>query len=194
MYAQGTPGQNQFVPPLPPAPEPVASAWSNGHLLIARRVGTVLPDRCIKCNQPAHGRRLRRNLAWHHPLVYIAIISPIIYVILAICLRKTAVLDVGICEKHQSKRRNAILIAWSTVTLAIIALLLSIPMESGLLACAGFAFLLAGIIYGGTQARLVSVEKMDEHFAWVKEIDPAYLATIPGLPTAPPALSPPPSR
>ena len=40
--------------------------WQDGRWLVFHR-SEVFPDRCVKTNEPAHGRRLRQELESHRP-------------------------------------------------------------------------------------------------------------------------------
>jgi hypothetical protein len=42
--------------------------WREGKTLVMWKEA-VLPDRCIRCNAPANGRRLIRKLNWHEPAI-----------------------------------------------------------------------------------------------------------------------------
>ncbi len=46
--------------------------WRQGNLLVLHKAAP-LPDICVKSNLPA-SRRLKRNLQWHHPAVYLALL------------------------------------------------------------------------------------------------------------------------
>ena len=70
--------ENPYAPPLT-APivydaEIVADTalWRQGNVLVMRK-GSQLPARCVKSNQPTD-RRLKRNLYWHHPAIYLTIL------------------------------------------------------------------------------------------------------------------------
>ena len=55
--------------------------WRDGDILVMHKEA-VLPDRCIKCNAPCNGYRLKRNLSWHRPAWFLLIfISLWIYLI-----------------------------------------------------------------------------------------------------------------
>ena len=65
--------------------------WRDGDLLVISE-GAKLPDRCVKCNQPAEGYLLQRKLNWHEPTWYLlVIISPLLYIIVALIIRKKAI-------------------------------------------------------------------------------------------------------
>src|SRR6266446_5069294 len=62
---------------LTPQIVPGGDVWQDRGLLVIRK-GAVLPDRCVKCNAPAEGYRLKRNLAWHQPAIYLTILAGIL--------------------------------------------------------------------------------------------------------------------
>lgn len=75
-----------------------------------------LPDRCVKCNAPGEGRRLKRNLYWHPPAWYLLIlVNLLVYAVAALAVRKRATIEVGLCEAHRIRRWMHIGIAWGFV-------------------------------------------------------------------------------
>lgn len=139
--------------------------WSDGRSLFLTK-GAVLPDRCVKCNGETGGYKLKRNLSWHHPLIYLVILfNLIIYVIVALIVRKTARVDVGLCRAHRARRRTAIAVGWLG-GLGGIAIMISAafvdPSFSALVVLAGVAVLLACVIYGVTVAQVVRPTKIDD--------------------------------
>ena len=86
--------------------------WRSGNALVMHR-NAVLPDRCVKTNKPAQGRRLKRKLYWHHPALYLLILLNIlIYLIVAIAVRKKAIIEIGVSHETLSKRKRAIIVSW----------------------------------------------------------------------------------
>src|SRR5687768_8402085 len=59
-------------PPFPVG-DPLFGLFRQGNVLVMHKLAP-LPDKCIKSNQPAHGRTLRRNLRWHHPAAFFALL------------------------------------------------------------------------------------------------------------------------
>src|SRR5947209_4833751 len=55
------------------APPPAAGVWHSGKDVVAAK-GASFPDRCVKCNAPCHGWRLKRNLYWYPPYVFLLIL------------------------------------------------------------------------------------------------------------------------
>lgn len=91
--------ENPYATPAvqPPLVAPMGAATEFSHLifqkdglLIVHKKAT-LPDRCLKSNEPTQSR-LKRSLYWHHPALYLLILLHIvIYAIVAIIIRKSAV-------------------------------------------------------------------------------------------------------
>lgn len=167
--------------------------WRDGPLLVIHR-DAVLPDRCIKCNLPAGGRRLMRTLYWHHPLLYLPpgaglllwlVWGPlplILFVVLGLALRRKAKVAFGLCTRHLSRRRRAILIGWA-VSLPGIALFVAGALQSGDLAgpliLAGALLVLGGVVYGVSIAAVVSPKRIDQQYVFIKRAGPEYLAQFP---------------
>ena len=77
---------SDFNPYAPPQAEIVdrnlilgekGDLWRDGKLLLIRK-GAELPDRCLKCNEPAEGYRLKRTLSWHPPGWYLLVLLNLI--------------------------------------------------------------------------------------------------------------------
>ena len=109
-----------------------AALRREGNLLVVPTVGASFPPRCVICNQPAQ-RRLRRKLFWHPPGYYALIcIGALIYVIAAMIVRKSAEFEVGICEEHSARRRNAILLGAIGAPLCFVGGMLAVERLPGL--------------------------------------------------------------
>lgn len=158
----------------------VSAIWRDGKLLVAARE-TVLPDRCVKCNRPARGARMAKKLYWHPPAYYLFICGGLLlYAIIALIVRKTATLHLGICEEHRSKRRRSIAITWSLVGLTIALFVVSGVTNEGAIAGLAVLILLGALIFGIVTTQLVSPVKIDQQgVVWLKGIPPAYLEGLP---------------
>ncbi|HUY88547.1 MAG TPA: hypothetical protein VMV10_07425, partial [Pirellulales bacterium] len=151
----------------------------------------VLPDRCVKCNRPAGGGRLKRSLSWHHPAWFLLIlISLWIYLIVMFIVRHTAKIEIGLCEVHRRKRRNAIAVSWLLVLAGIGAFCVGLGLSGGFgptpwyvpaSIIGGIAMFLAGLIYAVVFVPLVAPQKIDKEYVWLKKIDPAYVAQFPPM-------------
>jgi hypothetical protein len=106
---------------------------------------------------------------WHPPWVWLTFLAgALIYVVVALVVRKSATVHVGLCEKHRSRRRMGMLVGWLGV-LATIATC-SVGMEHEPAAAAGLGFLgfIVFLIVGIVLAQAVQPKKIDELYAWVK--------------------------
>jgi hypothetical protein len=147
-------------------------------ILVMHKQG-VLPDRCVKCNAPANGLRLKRKLSWHHPALYLVILAGLLfYVIIALIVRKTAKIEIGICERHRSRRRMGIAIAWLMVPLGFASFFLANQHRVWPI-FAGFALLLLSLIVGVVVSNIVSPKKIDDYYVWLKKVHPDFLAELP---------------
>ncbi|MHC4178051.1 MAG: hypothetical protein ACYSWU_11130 [Planctomycetota bacterium] len=184
----------------PRAPEPILVAelvepasggvWRQGNLLVMHKRAT-LPDRCVKSNEPAHGRRLLRDMFWHPPWIYLTIfIGLLVYVILVMMLRKRATIRIGLSKQWFAKRRRAILIGWGLV-LSSAAMVVGGISKAGEFPYApaliplGFVVFLVGAIYGLIAARMVAPARITDDYVWVKGVHPDFLASLPNWPYPP---------
>jgi len=161
--------------------------WREGKTLLMSK-GAEFPDRCVKCNAPAEGYRLKRALSWHSPLLYLMIVFPglLFYVIVALIVRKTASIRVPLCRRHRAARRRDIAIGWlgSLAGIAIFIGTLAVADSLSRSAAIGLAFggimlLLAAMIYGSLRARIVVPTRIDESMVWLKGIGAEFLAALP---------------
>jgi hypothetical protein len=188
-------GDNPYAPPTSGSltrdlhqdyPDP---AWRHGNTLVARK-GAELPDRCIKCNAPAGGYRFSRKLSWHSQGWYLLIfVSLLIYILVYFLVRWQGRVTVGLCERHRTRRKRAILWGW-LASLAGIGLLIagvgysdrsrldSSPLGTiGMVG--GLVLLLAGLIGGMIGAQVLVPVRIDKHYIWLKKVSPDYLAELP---------------
>ena len=187
---------NPYESPRSPEPAVVAElvepesggVWRQGNVLVMHKRAT-LPDRCVKSNQPAHGRKLKRDLYWHHPWIYLTIlISLLIYIILALILRKRAIVYIGLSEQWFAKRRRAIVIGWGLVLVSGVLVVLGFGMfgelneYAGVVILLGFVVFLVGAIYGLIAARMVAPKRITDDYVWLKGVHPDFLAELPVWP------------
>lgn len=148
------------------------------------RKGAILPDRCIKCNFPANGYRLERNLAWHPPVWYLTLlISPLLYILVALFVRHKAKIQVGVCEQHRVQRSRAIAFSWVAILGGLVLIVggaswidsdwVAIPVVVGLI------MIVSGIFRGLIKAQFVTTKSIDEHHVWLSKVDPEYLNMLP---------------
>lgn len=163
-----------FPPPLHNMP----SIWRKKSQLVMTKQA-VLPYRCIKCNAPAD-TLLKRNLRWHHPLLYLLIaVGVLFYVILAAVLSKNATVSIGLCKAHAYARKRDFAIMWGLVLLSVFLFYLSVATDEMSLLLVGVAVLLGGVIYGVVRTRLVAPRKIDDNLVWLEGVNRNYLDELP---------------
>lgn len=161
--------------------------WREGKvLLMTKEAG--FPDRCVKCNAPAEGSRLKRHLSWHPQLLYVMIVFPglLFYIIVAMIVRKTATIHVPICRRHRANRKRDIAIGWLG-SLGGIALTIGafagdsvMPGEAVAgLAITGVAVLLGSMIYGALRARVIVPKRIDKNLIWLDGVCLDFLHALP---------------
>lgn len=155
--------------------------WSDGKTLIMHK-SAQLPDRCIKCNALTNGSHLKRNLTWHHPaLALLILIGLPVYLIVALILRKSAKVNLSLCQEHIQKHRTALIVSWLLFLGGLLGVILGIAQESWNFALPGMALIAASAVYGTARAQVVAVAKMDDQYIWLKRINRDFLAGLPAM-------------
>jgi GYF domain 2 len=155
------------------------SLWRANKRLVVR-TETVFPDRCVKCNAPANGFQLKRTLYWMNPLFYLFILcNLLVLLIVYYIVRKKAVVHIGLCEQHRSKRKLGMAIGWSSVALGTILCCCAGIFGSGWYVLIGVLVLFGGGITGGVMARTVTPTKIDKEYAWLRGAHKDFLADLP---------------
>jgi hypothetical protein len=166
--------------------------WRSDDLLVIHR-DAKLPDRCIKTNQPAHGKRLKVTLEWYpqraarYPGEIEIITVPTAYFRLgkAFFTRKKVKLELGVSETVLTRQRNLVITAWGSGFVALLLILM--PSFSLILPLSfipvfmGAAILLSVIsLFCGLQTqKLVEMVHFEHNFIWIKGVSPSYLEGLP---------------
>lgn len=169
------------LPPPPSLGTPGVGIWRDGKVLVVSKDAT-LPDRCVKCNAITTGR-LTRKLSWHHPAIFILLlVAWLIYLIVAMIVRKRATLELGLCEEHKTKRRTFIWITLLLILGGLAGFVVAIAADDGIPALIGILLLLGGIIFGAATTRVTYPSKIDDRFVWLKGVNADYLNQFPPWP------------
>jgi hypothetical protein len=160
-----------------------AGVWRRGNSLVMTR-GAHLPDRCIRCNTASNLRRIKRTLHWHHPAIYLTILAGLlVYVIVALVVRKRAEVEVSICPADLTSRRVKIALAWLfwLSFFGSFMVLASLQAPDWMWAVVPPVLLIIGLIFT-IMSRLVKPAKIDEKQVWLRGICAPYLAALPEWP------------
>ena len=160
------------------AAPPAGNVWRHDREFVLAK-GTETPDRCVKCNAPAHGNRLKRRFYWHHAAFYLLLlVMPVIYVLLALFITKRAIVEIGICERHRRQR-------WWTIVASWLAILIGIAMVAvSIMADTGIGFFLGGLmlvvaIYGAMRATIVIPSRIDNDCIRLRGGGNQFLESLP---------------
>ena len=74
--------------------------------------GGLLPNRCVKCGAVPSEPWLDLTYSWHHPGLFLLLISPIIYLIVSLVVAKKVTLSVPLCSVHKEIRRERLWTGW----------------------------------------------------------------------------------
>jgi len=165
--AEGVPGSGR------------AGIWREGKKLVTRSE-TPFPHRCVKCNAPANGYKLKRVLYWHHPAYYLLLLcNLLVLLIVVLIVRKKAVLHIGLCEAHRKQRTLGITICSIGMIGGIVLLISAAALESGWMALIGVGGFFFGLVWGIVKARTIAATKIDNDIVWVSGAGPAFLNDLP---------------
>ena len=155
-------------------------AWRSDDKLVLTRDAS-LPDRCIKCNAPANGFRMKRHLHWHPSPYFILIVSPPIYIIVALCVRKSARVEIGLCEPHRRHRNKWMIICSVTAVTAIVIMVIGL-LSRGSYGVLGFFMLAFAAVAAVITGRIIAATRIDKEYVWLKGCGREYLDEFPEWP------------
>ena len=175
-----------------PLPRGSVGAWRQGNQLVAYRHWS-LPPFCLRTNGPAE-TSVRRTVYWLHPAVYIALISPLIFVILALVLRKRMILDLPLSQAFREQHKRKLLVSslftagGLLVTALGVVLAVNLDADAGpaifVFILVGFLAILIGSIWLNRVYNIITASKIDGDYAWIKGVDSGYLERLPVWPYA----------
>lgn len=162
--------QNPYAPPRPiederPARAPSwgaapssEGAWREGDLCVVPRLGGEMPDRCVVCNRDTDFK-LRRTLWWHPPGYYLLICAGwLVYIIAALIVRKSATVEVGLCEEHRRRRENGVTLMWVGGVTGLLVMIVGVAVKLAIFMLLGLIGMLVCLIAGAVSARVVGVD------------------------------------
>ncbi len=162
----------------PPSSE---SIWRDGKSLVMAS-GAELPCRCARCNHPVTRSPIKRLLYWHQSWIYLLILlSVLIYIIVALIVRKKAVARIPLCDQHRQQRWMIVAASWLMVLAGIGAFVTGIGAQTGggSAAVAGLVLFIAGIVLGVWKGRLAVAKRIDGDKVWIVGFCPKYLDGLP---------------
>ena len=161
--------------------EPMIRRFGND---IALHKNGNLPSFCVKCGKSIasqfDGLMVAEKFRWHNPLVYIALISPLIYLILALALSQRFTVNTPLCHQHFNERQKT-----KNFMIGGAVLLIPLIIISGSWGYAGFAFLLffAGLIglplMHTYLYKSLTIKSVEGNYYHLKGASPDFLSRVP---------------
>lgn len=153
--------------------------WRDGAMLVVR-AECKLPQRCIKCNAPAAAPIKHRRYYWHNPAWYLLILlNLLIYLLVAVAVRKNTRVSAGLCERHVRRRRIGLGVAWGGVFAGLGLMFYGAGIEQGWLIGVGVIALLGTLIGGVAMARILVPSHIGPVYTRFKGCGSEFLATLP---------------
>jgi hypothetical protein len=163
---------------------PFAGYWRDGKRVVMDR-NAELPDRCVKCNEPANSyRRLVK-------LTHVGTGAELLFGWMAYAFAKRAQVMVGLCERH--RRTSNVTIGLISLVAIIASIYLFTVRTSDwivpVVALAGFLGGVAALIYAYLRSRLIRATKITDAHVWFKGAGEPFLASLPPAPEIAPGAA-----
>jgi hypothetical protein len=162
------------------------SAWRDGDKVVARD-HAVLPTRCYKCNEPTTNPPLKRKLYWHPAGYYWLIllgaiirIGILLYIIVAVIVRKRATVELHVCRRHQLQRRLFLIGGWLGFVLGFVMIIGTASLVNATwLKVLSVLLCLGSLITLMIGRRLVRTTLIKDGTIWMKGAGKDFLASLP---------------
>ena len=145
--------------------------WRKGKTLVFYRHANF-PDTCIRCGEAAAGYRMKKKVDWVRPeaRLFLGLIA-------LLWMRKTAILEVGLCQKHKRRRKMqmifaAVLGVLGVVTMIVMNQIYGPGSDSDTLP----SFLMLAAIILAFRLNLWTVKRMDKEKIWLNGLGGPFLA------------------
>ena len=136
------------------------------------------PGRCYKCNEPASVKK-NVKLYYLNPWWYLTIlIAWVVTVVIYFVARKKFVVDLPMCERHQRKRKNFILIQWGLIVLFFIGLVGSIVTAQDPVVLFTIVVFLC-LVITAIASRLIVVVKFKNEKLWISGAGKPFVNSLP---------------
>jgi hypothetical protein len=153
--------------------------WRSGPILMTRHAA-VLPARCVKCNAELQEPLKKQRFYWHHQAWFaLVLLNAIIYIVVAIMVRRHADVSYGLCALHRQRRKRGILLAVGAVLLSLALLFVGIANSLPALILSALLVFLMSIVIAIVKGRTLLPVRIDKSGARLKGCGEAFLASLP---------------
>lgn len=171
--------RNLYAPPKARVVEMRDDECSKDGKFVIVPIGSDLPPRCIKCNEPAEEPVKEIKLYWHSPWLYLLILLNIlIYAVVGLIVRSTVRVSPGLCEAHAMQRRRKIFIFLSLATGCCIGGIGAMQMKAPEAAAFLFLAMLVSLVIALVASRKVYAKKITKEYARLGGCKEAFLASL----------------
>jgi hypothetical protein len=163
-------------------PAEVGGTWRDGAVLVLSREAS-LPSRCVRCNEPAEEPTKSRKVYWHNPWIYLLIVvNLLIYAVVALIVRKKAVVAPGLCSVHKRRRRIGIAIAWAVFLAGVASICMGVRNGDSAGLGGGMLLILLSALAGVIVSRILRANRIDAKYVRLKGCGSAFLDSMPPFP------------
>ena len=135
----------------------------------------VLPPVCVRCGGAGSAKPVEKTYYWHHPALYVLLISPLIYVIVALIVRKSMKVRFSLCVHHAQRRSIGVTLAWvlPVIGVADAFILPRFDVDTVIVVLVVSGLLIAGLVIWAvvnSPIRPTSIEKDFGEFSGFSEV------------------------
>jgi len=126
----------------------------------------ILPPLCIKCGAPGQGKPVERTYYWHHPALYLLIfVGLLIYVIVAVVVRKGIKVRASLCAQHAQRRSIGVTLAWvlPLIGIADAFILPQLNVDGGVVALITIALIMSGLVIWAVVGSPIRPKSIDQY-------------------------------
>lgn len=159
----------------------------------AGQAAVLPPATCIRCGAPADGQPITKTYYWHHPALYLIIlVALLIYVVVAMVVRKSIKVTVPLCAQHRQRRSIGVTLAWvlPVIGIADAFILPQFNVDTGIVVLVVIALILAGLVIWGVVGSPIHPKRIDQFYGEFTGFSETYLQQFPEFVAPQPMAAP----
>jgi hypothetical protein len=154
------------------------TAWRDGKKVVVHDKA-CLPQRCVKCNAETSEPAFKRKLYWHHPAYFLLIfINVLLYLIVAIIIRKRGSAEIYMCAHHRARRRWFLAGLWLGMILALVLIIVGWANANTWIILLGVLTIIAAAV-SGMASSVVRTARIANGNIWLTGAGKNFLASLP---------------
>ncbi|MFO0874236.1 MAG: hypothetical protein U0575_09730 [Phycisphaerales bacterium] len=150
------------------------------------RSGIILPERCVKTNEPVATAPITKTLYWMHPgWFFTVLLGVIVLLIVYLLARKSCRITYFISPAVKGRTLRRQLGATGIVLLGIVAVIVGVTQDQWVVALIGVFAFLVGLILVAVFSNVLAIRKAKDGEFWLKGCGPEFVESIRALTSAP---------